>query len=176
MKLAVLQIKLILSFSILGQLPKTYDPFEKYSINSMQYVESCNFKLPESQLIQLVNDYRRENGLSSIKINLEMNDFAKNFILKLLDENALYHSELNNWTYSVENLYTEYGFGSIIGLNEEWYNQIAQQTIDSWKKSPGHNDNLLNPNISEVGIAFEIKTKQKNGNYSYVLDGIFVGK
>ena len=85
-------------------------------------------------MIQLVNDYRIENGLSSIKINLEMNDFAKNFILKLLDENALYHSELNNWTYSVENLYTEYGFGSIIGLNEEWYNQIAQQTIDSWKK------------------------------------------
>jgi len=98
------------------------------------------------------------------------------FIEQLLEENVLYHSDLNNGEYLVENLYTEFGFGSIIGLNEKWYNEIAQQTFNSWRKSPLHNSNMLNPNITDIGLSFEIKTTQKNGSYSYVLDGVMVGR
>jgi hypothetical protein len=35
---------------------------------------------------------------------------------------------------------------------------------------------MLNPNITEIGLSFEIKTSQRNGSYSYVLDGILVGQ
>ena len=98
------------------------------------------------------------------------------FIEQLLEENVLYNSDLNYGEYSVENLYTEFGFGSFIGLNEKWYNEIAQQTFDTWKKSLGHNANMLNPNITEIGLSYEIRTTQKNGSYSYVLDGVMVGR
>jgi uncharacterized protein YkwD len=102
--------------------------------------------------------------------------FATTFIEQLLEENVLYHSDLNGGAYSVENIYTEFGFGSLIGLNEKWYNDIAQQTFNTWKKSSGHNANMLNPKITEIGLSYEIKTKQRNGSYSYVLDGVMVGR
>jgi hypothetical protein len=35
---------------------------------------------------------------------------------------------------------------------------------------------MLNPDITEIGLSFEIKTTQKNGSYSYVLDGVMVGR
>jgi hypothetical protein len=35
---------------------------------------------------------------------------------------------------------------------------------------------MLNPNITEIGLSFEIKTSKRNGSYSYVLDGIMVGR
>ena len=176
MKLILFSFFAILSFSSFSQETNHDDPFEKYSKNSIIFLESCDFKKPINQTLQLINDYRKQKGLNPVRLDPNMSTFANQFILKLLDENVLYHSDLNGGVYSVENLFSEFGFGSLIGLNEKWYNQIAQQTFDSWKKSPGHNANMLNPDISFVGLSYEVKTNSKNGNYSYVLDGIMVGK
>jgi uncharacterized protein YkwD len=139
-------------------------------------VESCDFKEPVNQTLKLINDYRAQNDLPSVRLSPDMSLFATTFIEQLLEEKVLYHSDLNGGTYSVENLYTEFGFGSIIALNEKWYNEISQQTFNSWRKSFGHNANMLNPNITEIGLSYEIRTTQKNGSYSYVLDGILVGR
>ncbi len=162
--------------STLAQGSNYFNPFELYSVKSINFVESCDFKEPVKQTLKLINDYRAQNGLQAVRLAPDMSLFATTFIEQLLEENVLYHSDLNGGTYSVENLYTEFGFGSIIGLNEKWYNEIAQQTFNSWRKSPGHNSNMLNPNITEIGLSFEIKTTQKNGSYSYVLDGVMMGR
>ena len=163
-------------FNTLAQGPNDFNPFEQYSVNSINFVESCDFKEPVMQTLKLINDYRAQNDLQPVRLSPDMSLFATTFIEQLLEQNVLYHSDLNGGVYSLENLFTEFGFGSLIGLNEEWYNQIAQQTFDAWKKSPGHNANMLNPDITLIGLAFEAKTKSKNGNYSYVLDGILVGR
>jgi uncharacterized protein YkwD len=176
MKIILFSLFTILTLSSFAQRTNQDNPFEKYTQNSINYLESCDFKKPVNEAVNLINEYRRQNGLNPVRLDPKMSTFANEFILKLLDENAFYHSDLNAGVYSVENLFTEFGFGSLIGLNEEWYNQIARQTFDTWKKSPGHNANMLNPDISFVGLSYDVKTKSKNGNYSYVLDGMMVGR
>jgi uncharacterized protein YkwD len=176
MKIILFNLFTFLSFLILSQGTQNESPFEKLSKNSINYIESCDFKKPISQTLQLINDYRRKNGLNPLHLDAEMSKFTDKFILQLLEKNVLNHSDLNGGTYSIENLYTQMRFGSILVLDEIWYEQIAQQTFDAWKKSPGHNTNMLNPNITKIGLSFEAKTKSSEGNYSYTLDGILVGK
>jgi len=176
MKSAQMLLFISLSFSGLTQAPSDFNPFEKYSISSNNFVESCDFQEPVMLTLKLINDYRAQNGLQPVRLAPDMSLFATTFIEQLLEENVLYHSDLNGGAYSVENIYTEFGFGSLIGLNEKWYNDIAQQTFNTWKKSSGHNANMLNPKITEIGLSYEIKTKQRNGSYSYVLDGVMVGR
>jgi uncharacterized protein YkwD len=175
MKLIVFLTSLMI-FGISSAQIINENPFEQISLQSLNYVESIDFHDEVNKTVRLINQFRVENGLQEVELDASMSDFGQEFISRLLIENQLYHSDLNNGSYSLENLYTEFGFGGFLRLDDEWLSMISTNTFNAWKKSPGHRANMLNPEITKIGVSYQIRTKVYNGNYSYVLDGILVGQ
>jgi uncharacterized protein YkwD len=175
MKLIVFLSSLII-FGISSAQIINENPFKQISLQSLNYVESIDFQEEVNKTVRLINQFRVENGLQEVELDAKMSDFGQEFISHLLNENQLYHSDLNDGNYTLENLYTEYGFGGFLRLDEEWLSMISTNTFNAWKKSPGHRANMLNPDITKIGFSFQIKTNVSNGNYSYVLDGILIGQ
>lgn len=68
------------------------------------------------------------------------------------------------------------GFGRFLSLDKEWCAALPEMIFSTWKKSKGHNANMLNPEITKVGMSIQIQTKGEVGSYSYNLDCILVGK
>ena len=81
MKLMLFSFFVILSFSSFSQGTNNDDPFEKYSMNSISFLESCDFIKPVNQTLQLINEYRRQNGLNPVQLDPNMSTFANQFIL-----------------------------------------------------------------------------------------------
>jgi hypothetical protein len=76
----------------------------------------------------------------------------------------------------IENLYKSMGFGRFLSLDKEWCAALPEMIFSTWKKSKGHNANMLNPEITKVGMSIQIQTKGEVGSYGYNLDCILVGK
>ena len=116
----------------------------------------------ESRLAQLVNQYRRSNGLSNIKLskaltivaNRHVRDLAINGVNGSLHawSNAPYDSS-DSKTYpsmwlAPKRLRTGYpGYGYENAFGASGANPSAQEAFDGWKNSPDHNAVILNQQI-----------------------------
>jgi len=108
----------------------------------------------ESQLIDLINAERTNQGFSALTYNSLLTSAAKSHSLDMACQNYFSHTGSDgsspfdriSWTgYSyqaaAENIFA--GSGS--------YN-TPQQAFDSWMSSSGHRDNMINPDYTEIGI------------------------
>ena len=126
--------------------------------------------------LQLINAYRKENGLTPLVFDESMILFSQSYISEILENDVFEHSDLNGGEYSVENLFKSMGFGGFLVIDQEWCDELPSLIFNAWKKSKGHNVNMLNPGITKVGMSIQIQTKGEVGTYGYNLDCILVGK
>jgi uncharacterized protein YkwD len=149
--------------------------FDLISEKSMAFIEKTDFESFCGPTLKRINDYRKQNGLKPVVLNPDMVTFSQGYVAQLLENNVYEHSDLNKGVYTLENLYQSMGFGGFLSIDQEWCNELPELIFSSWKKSKGHNANMLNPGITQVGMSIQIKTKGKVGSYSYRLNAIFVG-
>jgi len=135
---------------------------------------------------QILNEYRRSNGLNSIKIDYSMKEFTDlrskdlvtDFSHKGFDENI--HSYIPNFTFAGENaakvtIHTNYGearLSSSIKEIEEILTKMMMGTLTNydvakhcfliWKHSKYHNELLLNQKIKRFYLSY-----QKTENHYY---------
>ena len=135
---------------------------------------------------QILNEYRRSNGLNPVKIDYSMKEFTDlrskdlltDFSHKGFDENIL--SYISNFTFAGENctkvaIHTNYGearLSSSIKEIEEILNKMVMGTITNydvakhcfliWKHSKYHNELLLNQKIKKFYLSY-----QKTENHYY---------
>ena len=101
---------------------------------------------PIKYMHKLLNEYRVENGLDTVALDTNRIRLAQEWAEYLDTTNQLYHSG-----NGAENCLYGSPFTSSM--------QQIKAVLRTWKKSPGHNKNLLYPHHSVVGYGYYGKIK-----------------
>jgi len=99
----------------------------------------------ELNLRKLINDYRRDKGLTPLDHDPHLQRLAKEHSKEMGRINTLSHEGFNDrfknsgYNLAVENVAYNYA--------------TPKAQFEGWQSSPGHNSNMLHPDISHVGIS-----------------------
>lgn len=116
---------------------------------------------PESAR-DLINAYRKQNGLRPLKINAALTDAAKNHSRDLSKWDRISHFGSDG--SSPWDRVKRTGYGAKLAAENVGTGQVTfEEVLKGWKDSPGHNKNLLLADAEHMGIALvhEPKTEFK---------------
>ena len=125
---------------------------------------------------KLINQYREENGLNTIKWNETLWIATQNHNLWMANTGELSHHQTTSNKYYTGNSpgdrlsyaqagKTSFGWSGENALynysysgktKEEIAQNIAQKSFIQWKNSPGHNKNMLSKRHGSHGVAFKL--------------------
>lgn len=114
------------------------------------------------EMIRLINETRRANGVAELPINEALMDAAQ-----------IIASQRYSWHHSPEEAKAvkdcgyPYGFGS----NLTWFtsaNDIAQRAVNNWINSPGHFETMIDPDCDCIGVGVAIT---ETTTYCYMFTG-----
>jgi uncharacterized protein YkwD len=105
------------------------------------------------ELLNLVNDHRLANGAGTLTLAADLNNVACS--------HAQWMNETGNFSHTGKDGTNPYQRCDRAGTvcwaeNVAYDSQIDVQNIfEMYKNSPGHNKNMINPEYTEIGLAFE---------------------
>ena len=113
----------------------------------------------EGEVIRLVNDLRRKNGLRPLTANWELSRVARYKSQDMLDTGYFSH---NSPTYgSPFQMITAFGLSyRTAGENIARGYTSPQAVVDGWMNSSGHRANILNASYTQIGVGYVAE-----GNY-----------
>ena len=113
----------------------------------------------EKQVIVLINNIRKENGLSEITMNTELCKVAR---LKAQDmHNNQYFSHTSPTYGSPFDMMKQFGITyRTAGENIAMGQTTPQAVVDAWMNSDGHRANILNASYTQIGMGYV-----SDGNY-----------
>ena len=139
-------------------------PDNKYGID-YGYVQTADEKAVEEELIQLINDYRKENGLEPLvksEVLMECADLRAQEIKIKFAHTRPDGTDSSTIVKEVTGL--NYGCSENIGRGQ--FN--AKEIFNAWKNSPGHNNLMLNEIGKSIGVGFV------RGGYYWIMNVSFV--
>lgn len=117
--------------------------------------EEIDANLTEAEaLLVLVNQSRASEGLSPLILNNALNAAALAHSKDMNENNYFEHEGLNGsrfWDRTADAGYT----GSALGENIAKGQNSVQAVHNGWMESDGHRSNILNPNITEMGLGHD---------------------
>lgn len=122
--------------------------------NSLDYENKRTFV---AKILELVNDARMSNGCRPLALDDELLGCAK-----IRAEEISYHYSHTRPDGS--------NFDTVMSNSSRYYRgeNIAagyptpQHVFDGWMESPGHRENILNPNYTYIGIGYYYKNNDEN--------------
>jgi uncharacterized protein YkwD len=121
------------------------------------------------QIVGQTNDFRKHQGRGEVKENAKLAETARYFADFMAGTDKYGHTadgkepsdRAKKYGYEycliAENIAYQY---SSAGFST---NQLAKGFFEGWKKSPGHRKNMLDPDVTETGVA--IARSEKSGYY-----------
>lgn len=143
-----------------GKLPEgTYD---KAPVGAFQHRDYKSVRLDPNLALQLINKYRRKNGLQPVKLDPLLTKAAKAHSRDLARHDRISHygsDGSNPWDRVVRSGYKPQLAAENVGTGQLSIKEVMQ----GWKNSPGHNKNLLLADARHIGIAlvYQEKTEYK---------------
>ena len=107
----------------------------------------------EREVVQLVNQERAKEGLSPLKIDLEISNIARIKSQDMSDKKYFSH---NSPTYgSPFDMLKQFGITyKGAGENIAKGQRTAKEVVDAWMNSEGHRKNIMNPNYTHIGVGY----------------------
>lgn len=107
----------------------------------------------ESEVIRLVNEIRRENGLQPLAANWELSRVARYKSQDMRDKGYFSHTSP---TYgSPFQMIKAFGLSyRTAGENIAMGYRTPQAVVDSWMNSSGHRANILNAGYTQIGVGY----------------------
>jgi len=126
-----------------------------------------------SQVLTLTNQYRQQNGLRPVSYNNLLSSAAQTHSRNMAVQDFFSHTGLNGsqpwdrvsatgyqWSRVTENIAAGY--------------RTAQEVVRGWINSPGHRANLLDPNVTQIGVGyFFLANDTGNVNYNAYWTQVF---
>lgn len=117
------------------------------------------------EIVQLVNQVRRENGLGYLTIDQRLMDTAQ----EMAETLYTYHRTREECEAAIAHGYP-YGFGvNITAFTGTATADAAQQAVENWVNSPGHLQTMLFPNADAIGVGVA-EDRYKTVCYLYIGD------
>lgn len=107
----------------------------------------------EQAFLTLINNYRTQNGLGTLSLNTELNNAAEWMSNDMAVNNYFSHTDSLGRDSFQRMAAFGYNYNTWKGENLAAGTDTAQAAFDAWKRSPGHNANMLNSNFTVIGIA-----------------------
>ena len=113
----------------------------------------------EAAIIEMTNEFRRENSLAPVAINAQLTAAARAYARRLGRHKDLPHlmDGTTPATRAAEAGYAYCQIGENLaaaydsrGFTAQRYAKLA---VEGWERSPGHRKNLLLPHVTETGVA-----------------------
>jgi hypothetical protein len=98
----------------------------------------------------VISQYRSQNGLGSVRVNSRLMDAAADYARAMGTRDKIGHGIGGALPKRVAAV--GYDWGAVAENLGAGYASM-DDTIAGWKASAGHNKNLLNPLVTEIGIA-----------------------
>lgn len=120
-----------------------------------------------SQIVSLTNNFRQQNGLSPVTLNNQLTNAAQAHTENMAFQDFVSHTGADGSSVAQRVTATGYGW-SVVAENIAAGHQTAAEVVQGWINSDGHRANLLNPNVTEVGIGYYFlanDTGNENWNY-----------
>ena len=119
----------------------------------------------EAAFLTLINNYRAANGLGPLTVSNSLNRAAAWMVRDLGTNNYFSHTDSLGRSPSERAQDCGYpsGAGENLAAGTVW--DSAQEALDAWQSSPGHNANMLQPSYLVIGIAREQISGSEYGWY-----------
>ena len=113
----------------------------------------------EKEVVKLINDIRRQNGLNELTVDTELSRVARIKSQDMRDKGYFSHTSP---TYgSPFDMMTAFGIKyRTAGENIAMGYRTAQSVVNGWMNSPGHRANILNAKFTKIGMGYVA-----DGNY-----------
>lgn len=104
---------------------------------------------------RLISQYRRSHRLSAVVVDPTLMGIAQNHSRRMAEANKMAHVLPGQGSFGQK--LRAGGFdGGPAAENVAAGQDSLSEVLDSWRKSPGHNKNLLYPGVTMIGIAVAI--------------------
>ena len=129
----------------------------------------------QALFLSLINSYRSQNGLAPLQVSPTLQTASQWMSTDMATKNYFSHTDsLGRDPFQRMNAFG-YNY-SYAGENIAAGNSGAQATFNQWQGSPGHNQNMLNPNYKAIGIgrAYNAGSSYRyywTTNFGSVVDG-----
>ena len=164
----------LITFTATAQYADPINYFSMVTTKSIATINSINIDSLNLEFIKSINQYRMQSGLNSLIVDTSMISYANNYAKYLATSNVYDHSNLNNNQYKAENLNAVVGVsGTGFNFSSTDVDTYKNQIIKSWKKSAGHNANLLIES-QYVGIGCYFHVVQTNARIDYKYTFVYV--
>ncbi|NLK51179.1 MAG: LysM peptidoglycan-binding domain-containing protein [Syntrophomonadaceae bacterium] len=122
----------------------------------------------EQQVIDLTNAERTKAGLAPLKYNAELSQVARLKSEDMRDKNYFSHTSP---TYgSPFAMLQQFGISfTAAGENIAAGYATPQEVVNGWMNSPGHRQNILNPNYTQLGVGYAA-----GGSYRHYWTQLFI--
>jgi uncharacterized protein YkwD len=113
----------------------------------------------ERLVLAHTNAFRREQGRPPLAANDRLTRAARSFAAYLADTDRFSHTADGK---QPSQRVSEHGYAwSAVAENIGWAyhsdgftsEELARELVEGWKNSPGHRRNLLDPELTEIGVA-----------------------
>jgi uncharacterized protein YkwD len=122
----------------------------------------------QSELIRRINDARRARHLSPLKFSGTLSSAAQSHVTDLVEHNfELTHTGSDGSSVRVRARRENYP-SSYVGENVAAGNYSVEDTFEQWMNSPGHRDNILDPDYTEIGIGYYLNAPNTSYDHYWV--------
>ena len=125
-----------------------------------------------AQVITLINQARQQNGLDALQENNQLDAAAAVHSADMACNNFLNHTGTDGSTWYDRIKIQGYVYNDAhenIFAADPGYGGTPQGAFNWWMNSPVHRDNILNPQVSEIGVGFYSDPQSDFKNY-YTVD------
>lgn len=123
-----------------------------FAFAALSFAQTPTLDAEELAFLTLINDYRAANGAGPLKASIALTNAAKWMSADMATKNYFSHTDSQGRDPFVRMAAFGYNYNSYRGENIAAGYADATNTFNQWKNSPGHNQNMLNPNYTVIGI------------------------
>jgi uncharacterized protein YkwD len=117
-----------------------------------------------NEAANLISQYRATKGLGPVTVDPTLMKIAAIHSQKMAADNTMSHVLPGEGSFMQR--IAAGGFqASMAAENVAAGQKSLAEVLESWRKSPGHNANLLLPNVSKIGIALSIAPDSRYKTY-----------
>lgn len=114
---------------------------------------NCRVSSTASEVVRLTNQVRTQYRLKPLRFNCQLYSVAQNHTLDMVRRGKISHQGSNGSTMIMRVEKAGYRY-SALGENVAQGQKTPSEVVRSWMKSPGHRQNILNPNFTEIGVGY----------------------